>query len=118
MALVFVAMMEIFSSGLRAEGQADEYSRAVLHANRIMNDLYVTAQAPTSEQTQGQFEDGYAWTASVKPYQPSDEDDDSLKSMNLRRVLLQVEVQWKSHGGERRVQLETIKNVLKESSKS
>lgn len=117
-AIVFASMMEIFSSGLRTEGVADEYATAMLRASRVMNDLSLhTTQAQPSK-SEGRFEDGASWRASADLYRPPDESAAPPSPLPFERMLLHVEVFWTSRGSEKKVQLESIKNVLRESSKS
>ena len=117
-ALVFVAMMEIFSSGLRTEGRADEYATATQEATRVMNELYVNTRQAQPTTLEGRFGDGAPWATAADPFQPPDESPDATKNMTLQRMLLRVEVRWTSHGTEKKLQLETIKNVFKPSSNS
>ena len=117
-ALVFVAMMEIFSSGLRTEGLADQYATATQEATRVMNELYVNTRQTQPTVLQGRFGDGATWTAAADPFQPPDESPDATQNMRVQRMLLRVEVHWTSHGTQKTVQLETVENVLKPSSKS
>jgi prepilin-type N-terminal cleavage/methylation domain-containing protein len=117
-ALVFVSMMEIFSSGLRTDGLADEYATATQEATRVMNELYVNTRQDQPTVLEGHFEDGASWAAAADPFAPPDEPVDSTKNLALQRMLLRVEVRWTSHGIEKKLQLQTVKNVLKASSKS
>ncbi len=116
--LVFVAMMEIFSSGLRTEGQADEYAIATQQATRLMNELYVNTRQNQPYQSSGYLEDGTHWQAAAIPLFSPGETPDSVKNLGIQRMLLNVEVTWKSRGSDRHLQIQTIKNVLKGSSKS
>lgn len=118
MAMVFVAMMEIFSGGMRTEGKADEYSTAMQHATQVMNELIVYTRDAAPRQTMGNFEDGYGWHASVDVFRLPDESQDSSKNLIMEKLLLHVEVGWTSRGSEKKVTLDTVKNVLRESSKS
>lgn len=117
--LVFVAMMEIFSSGLRTEGQADEYATAMQHATRVMNDLLINTRQATPAHYEGRFDDGATWQASSEVYRSPDETSESANNLPLVRMLLRVEVRWQSRGGtERHVEIQSLKNILRESSKS
>jgi len=117
-ALVFVSMMEIFSSGLRTEGKADEYATAMQHATRVMNDLWVNTRQAQTAQFDGRFEDGATWHASVDVFRSPGEALDSSKDLPFEKMLLRVEVAWGPRGSEKTVQIQSIKNVLKGSSKS
>ncbi|MDD5544814.1 MAG: prepilin-type N-terminal cleavage/methylation domain-containing protein [Acidobacteriia bacterium] len=117
--LVFVAMMEIFSSGLRTEGQADEYATAMQHATRVMNDLLINTRQSTPTQFSGTFDDGAIWQASSEIYHSASESAESTDNLPLVRMLLRVQVTWRSRGGtERHVEIQSLKNILRESSKS
>jgi general secretion pathway protein I len=117
-AIAFVALMEIFSSGLRTEGMADEYTLAMQHATRVMNDVLVTSRQAQSAQFDGRFDDGATWHASVEPFVSPGEVIDPARPMRMQRMLLRVEVTWSSRGSPKKVQLQTIKNVISQSSKS
>lgn len=117
-AIVFASMMEIFSSGLRTEGVADEYATATLRASRVMNDLSLHTAQTQSSKSEGRFEDGASWRTSADIYRPPIESVTLPTSLPFERMLLHVEVSWTSRGSEKKVQIESIKNVLRESSKS
>jgi prepilin-type N-terminal cleavage/methylation domain-containing protein len=117
-ALVFVAMMEIFSSGLRTEGQADEYATAMQHATRVMNDLLLNTRQPETAQYDGRFDDGAVWHATAEPYLSPDELPDSPHNLPIVRMLLRVKVTWQFRGAPRQVELQSLKNILRKSSKS
>ncbi|MGB7624930.1 MAG: prepilin-type N-terminal cleavage/methylation domain-containing protein [Terriglobia bacterium] len=117
-ALVFVSMMEIFSNGLRTEGRADEYVTATQQATWVMNDLWIKTLEAQPARNEGKFEDGTTWHTSVETLRLPNEALDSSKDLPMERMLLRVEVTWNSRGTEKRVQLQSIKNVLKGSSKS
>jgi len=117
-ALVFVSMMEIFSGGLRTEGKAEEYARAMQDATQVMNDLLVNTRDPIPKQLSGRFDDGVNWRATVEVFRLPNEPPDSSKNLPMEKMLFRVEVSWTSHGSEKNVQLESIKNILQESSKS
>jgi prepilin-type N-terminal cleavage/methylation domain-containing protein len=116
--LVFVSMMEIFSNGLRTEGRADEYVTAMQQATRVMNDLWIHTLETQPSKNEGRFEDGSTWHTAVEIFRAPDEALDSSQDLPFERMLLRVEVTWDSRGTEKKVQLQSIKNVLKGSSKS
>jgi hypothetical protein len=66
----------------------------------------------------GNFEDGYSWRTSVDVFRLPNESLDSSKNLPMEKLLLHVEVGWTSRGSEKKVTLDTVKNVLRESSKS
>lgn len=117
-ALVFVSMMEIFSNGLRTEGRADEYVTAMQQATRVMNDLWINTLEAQPVQNEGRFDDGTTWRTSVETFRLPGEALDSSKNLPMEKMILRVEVTWNSRGTEKKVQLQSIKNVLKGSSKS
>lgn len=117
-AIVFVSMMQIFSSGLRTGGLADEYSTAMLHATRVMNDWMVSPPRPWPSTSEGKFDDGTAWRATVDFFHPPEVAADHPPAPPFDPILLHVEVTWTSRGVERKVQLDSLKNVPRESSKS
>ena len=117
-ALVFVSMMEIFSNGLRTEGRADEYVTAMQQATRLMNDLWINTLDAQPSLNEGHLDDGATWHSSVESYRLPGEALDSSKNLPMEKMILRVEVTWNSRGSEKKVQLQSIKNVLKGSSKS
>lgn len=117
-ALVFVSMMEIFSNGLRSEGRADEYVTAMQQATRVMNDLWVNTLEAQASRNEGRFDDGMTWQTSVQAFRLPGEALDSSKNLPMEKMILRVEVTWNSRGSEKKVQLQSIKNVRKGSSKS
>jgi prepilin-type N-terminal cleavage/methylation domain-containing protein len=116
-ALVFVSMMEIFSSGLRTEGRADEYATAMQQGTRVMNDLWINTLETQPSRNQGRFDDDTTWRSSVEVFRLPGEALDSSNYLPMEKMILRVEVTWNSRGSEKKVQLQSIKNVLKGSSK-
>ena len=76
----FVMIMQLFSGGLRASRTSCDYTRAVVHAKNVMEELSFN---PIPDG--GQFEDGYTWQAELEPYE--EPEDSNFKLMKLKVII-------------------------------
>jgi general secretion pathway protein I len=86
-ALVIVSVslamvMQLFSAGLKASRASCDYTRAVIYAKDIMEEM---SESP--EQDSGAFDDGYSWETEVQPYV---EDEGGMSNL----LLIKVKVFW------------------------
>jgi general secretion pathway protein I len=103
--IVLSVAMELISVGLRSARSAGDYTGAVLLANRKLAELSLAE--PTAGSAAGAEAGGYAWRTEVAP-QPSDED------LPARLYTLRVAVVWPGRGGEKRLELTTLRVALED----
>lgn len=75
-------VMQLFSAGLKASRASCDYTRAVIYAKDIMEEL-----SDPPDQDSGEFEDGFFWETEVIPYEDSQGTD-----LNILQV--KVKVSW------------------------
>ena len=73
-----VMIMQLFSGGLRASRASCDYTRAVVHAKNIMEELSFNP-IPGS----GDFEDGFNWQTAIEPYEESEESGFKIVKLNV-----------------------------------
>jgi general secretion pathway protein I len=76
----FVMIMQLFSGGLRASRTSCDYTRAVVHAKNVMEELSFDPVAGS-----GSFVDGYNWQTVLEPYE--EPEDSSFKLMKLKVII-------------------------------
>ena len=77
-----VMVMQLFSAGLKASRASCDYTRAVIYAKDIMEEL-----SGSPEQNSGEFEDGFFWETDVMPYEDSEGIIENL-------LQIKVKVSW------------------------
>lgn len=110
-AVALVALLQVFSGGLRDAQLADEYARAGMMAQSRL--AAYTAAERLDEGASSGAEAGFSWTMSATAYDERQESAgaDRSKDYNLRVRLLRVEskVAWRAADGrERDVRLVTL----------
>ncbi|MBI4688187.1 MAG: prepilin-type N-terminal cleavage/methylation domain-containing protein [Nitrospirae bacterium] len=112
LSITLVAVMQLFSGGLRASRTSCDYTRAVVHAKDKMEELSLGEESITESKTaQGSFEDGFKWEAEVEPY---DEGEAAKQQSSATANLLKVKVKvfWnKTPTQQSSVELVSLKTV-------
>jgi general secretion pathway protein I len=110
-AVTLVALLQLFSGGLRDAQLADEYARAVMIAQARLDGY--TASERLEEVNATGAEGNFAWSLAAAAYDERQESEgaDRSRDYNLRVRLLRVEtkVAWRAADGrERDVRLATL----------
>ena len=79
MSVSLAMIMQLFSAGLKASKASCDYTRAVIYAKDIMEEL-----SASPEQDSGEFEDGFLWETEVMPYEDSEGMIDNLLQIKVR----------------------------------
>lgn len=74
-----VMVMQLFSAGLRASRASCDYTRAVIYAKDIMEEM-----SGNSTQNSGEFDDGYSWETEIEPYMEDEEGIPNLLKVKVR----------------------------------
>ncbi len=82
LSIVIVLVMQLFSAGLKMSRVSCDYTRAVIYAKGIMEQI---SDPPADDS--GEFEDGYTWETEIAPYEDSEE-----MAANLMQI--KVKVSW------------------------
>ena len=82
LSISLVMVMQLFSAGLKASRASCDYTRAVIYAKDIMEEM-----SGSSESESGKFEDGFFWEIEVTPYEDSEGAIDNL-------LQIKVKVSW------------------------
>ena len=75
-------VMQLFSAGLKASRASCDYTRAVIYAKNIMEEISVSSDADS-----GEFKDGFFWETETMPYEDSEGMVDNL-------LQIKVKVMW------------------------
>lgn len=104
-------LLQVFATGLRNAGTADDYTQATLYAESIL--VAIGRETPLSEgQHSGPINDRFSWRSTVAPY--TDDMPDPEKT-HVRAYRVEVEVFWDGLAQTRSVMLETLRLTPVES---
>ncbi len=104
-------LLQVFATGLRNAGTADDYTQATLYAESIL--ATIGRETPLSEgQHSGPINDRFSWRSTVAPY--TDDMPDPEKT-HVRAYRVEVEVFWDGLAQTRSVMLETLRLTPVES---
>ncbi|HRF63385.1 MAG TPA: type II secretion system protein [Candidatus Competibacter sp.] len=104
-------LLQVFATGLRNAGTADDYTQATLYAESIL--VAIGRETPLSEgQHSGPINDRFSWRSTVAPY--TDDMPDPEKT-HVRAYRVEVEVFWDGLAQTRSVILETLRLTPVES---
>lgn len=87
-AICLVAVMQLFSAGLKISTLSRDFTRAIVHAKDKMEELSIKPQ-PGS----GVFEDGFKWESEVQPYEYLKEE---LETLDVNLIKIKVKILWSS----------------------
>lgn len=106
LAISLVAVLQLFSGGLKASSISRNYTLAIAHAKNKMEEL---SFAPV--QDSGEFEDGFKWESDVQPYEGLYEELNArLESSELKLLKIIVKISWNSSRNKQKsVQLVTLR---------
>ncbi len=82
LSISLVMVMQLFSAGLKASRASCDYTRAVIYAKNIMEEI-----SGSPVQDSGEFEDGFFWEADAIPYENS-------QGMVSNLLQIKVKVLW------------------------
>lgn len=101
----FLAVLNLFSGGVRSVDFSGQYLKAVTLANSKMNELEI--QNFIVDDRSGGFknEENYHWELDIAPYDSGLNDEDS--NIQLQKVLLKV--LWNDDGNKRNIELATLR---------
>jgi hypothetical protein len=100
LAIVLTTSMELLSVGLRSARTSSDYTAAVLLAKRKLAEVWVTR--PEGAFSDGGSEGSYRWRAEARPQEAGED-------LPARLVNLKVTVAWPTRGGEKRLELTTLR---------
>lgn len=104
-------LLQVFATGLRNAGTADDYTQATLYAESIL--AAIGRETPLNEgQHSGPINDRFSWRSTVAPY--TDDMPDPEKT-HVRAYRVEVEVFWDGLVQTRSVMLETLRLTPVES---
>lgn len=109
LAVALVAILQLFSGGLKSIRLSDEYSRGIFHARELVEQVQVS-EGVSEGVLQGRFEDGYKWKAEIKRA-PVLLDEERKPQFELFEI--KVRVMWDSLGSEKHLELMTTKIAQK-----
>jgi general secretion pathway protein I len=72
LAISFVVIMQLFSGGLKSSRVTSDYIYGIFHAREKMEDILL-AENLIPGSASGEFDDGYAWSATISIIEPADE---------------------------------------------
>jgi general secretion pathway protein I len=98
-------LLQVFATGLRNAGMADDYTRATLYAESIL--AAIGREAPLSAGArEGSINDQFSWRGTVSEYTDGLPDPERTQ---IRAYRVSVEVFWPGLAQTRSVTLETLR---------
>lgn len=111
--LGLVVIMELFSGALRLGRVSKDYTDAYIYASEKMDEIMVD---PKEGSDSGRFNDSYRWESEVTVIEDKEKEKGiKTKESQWQTYKVKVKVLFPGFGGEKKVELVTIKNIsLKE----
>ena len=107
-------ILQVFATGLRNAGMADDYTRATLYAESIL--AAIGREAPPSAGVrEGPINDQFSWRSTVSEYAEGMPDPERTQ---VRAFRVSIEVFWPGLARTRSVMLETLRLVPLEPPES
>jgi len=98
-------LLQVFATGLRNAGVADDYTQATLYAESIL--AAYGRETPLGEGVhEGSINDRFSWRGAVSPYVEGMPDPEKTR---MRAYRISVEVFWRGLTQTRSVLLETVR---------
>ncbi|MHB8908685.1 MAG: type IV pilus modification PilV family protein [Syntrophales bacterium] len=107
LAISLVAILQLFSGGLKSSTLSDEYTRGIFHAREKMDEILLASEL-TGGVITGEFEDGFKWKAEALPLDVQQAKDVKLP---FRAFNIKVDVMWDAGGHEKHFTISAIKLV-------
>ncbi|MFO7641154.1 MAG: prepilin-type N-terminal cleavage/methylation domain-containing protein [Candidatus Competibacteraceae bacterium] len=99
------AILQVFATGLRNAGMADDYTRATLYAESIL--AAIGREAPPGAGVRdGPIDDQFSWRSTVSEHTDGLPDPERTQ---MRAYRISVEVSWPGLARTRSVMLETLR---------
>jgi len=102
--ICLVAIMELFSGGLKGGRVSREYLQAVFHAREKMEEI-LTAPELSAGSMEGRFPDSSLWNVEITPFL---EDEAVMPARSVRLFRIALEVTWKEGHRQRNVAISTL----------
>jgi general secretion pathway protein I len=111
LAIALVVILQLFSGGLKSGRISDAYTLGVFHAEEKMDEILLS-ESLIPGITEGEFEDGYRWRATIEQVVQTEEEASKLP---LDMFQIRVAVSWDHDmaGEGKHVELSTLKVIEK-----
>lgn len=106
LALSLGVVLQAFSTGLRSEALAQDYSRATLLAESRLAAIGMSEPLQEGERS-GQLDERFHWRATVQPIQSVEGEEETATGPPLRLYQVTMEVSWNELYRQRSVALTT-----------
>ena len=107
--IALTVLIQLFSGGLRQAKNSRDYTKAVLYAKQVMEEVAMKEILAEGIEN-GDLTDGYRWQVTVSPQEISTEED-----FPVELFCLQVDIFFTQGEKEKKVELRTLKTILKQS---
>ena len=104
LAISFVVIMQLFSGGLTSSRISEDYLYGMFHAQEKM-DEFLLSENPEPGTYEGEFADGYVWTAVLTVLESEDPETEKVP---LVPVEVAVAVRWPHGAGEKTFSLKSM----------
>jgi general secretion pathway protein I len=111
MAVLLTALLQVFSSGVRAARLGEQYTHAALLAQSTMAFLEADEDGLSLGEHAGRFDDTYQWRSQVSAYLTDAYPRLEELGVPVYPVTATIEVTWQTGGRQRSVLLRTMRLV-------
>ena len=107
LSISLVVILQLFSGGLKSSRLSDDYTRGIFHAMEKMEEILL-ADEITDGVFEGEFEDGFRWTAEIIHLESEEPEEETIKGP-FDTFRIKVDIGWKMGGNEKHYEISTIK---------
>ena len=107
LSISLVVILQLFSGGLKSSRLSDEYTRGIFHAMEKMEEILL-ADEITDGVFEGEFEDGFRWTAEIIHLESEEPEEEKIKG-TFDTFRIKVDIGWKMGSNEKHYEISTIK---------
>ena len=107
LSISLVVILQLFSGGLKSSRLSDDYTRGIFHAMEKMEEILL-ADEITDGVFEGEFEDGFRWTAEIIHLESEEPEEETIKGP-FDTFRIKVDIGWKMGSNEKHYEISTIK---------
>jgi len=102
--ICLVAIMELFSGGLKGGRVSREYLQAIFHAREKMEEILIAPELSAGSM-EGRFPDNSLWNVEITPFV---EDEAVMPIGSVRLFRIALEVTWREGHRQRNITISTL----------
>lgn len=109
LAICLVAIMQLFSGGLRSSKMSKDYTRAVIYAKEKMEETLLKPASGSGDFSDNLTRNKFRWEAEVSPYTEAFLTGLGSENKPLDLIKIKVKVLWTDNDKQKFIELTTLK---------